>query len=164
MKIEKGFIILNGRKRRNQFVHYGASEYRQDKFKPVKNSPFLAKPRTGGLWVSPIDSKFGWKHWCYREELQEWLKTSCFKLSLKLTARICIIDNYDDLICLPFQPKNEHKIQANFDFEEVAQSYDAIWLTYEGMKKTAFTHPIHTYGWDCETLLVLNKYCFEIVL
>ena len=164
MKFEKGFIILNDRKRRNKFIHYGACEYQQNKFKSVKNSSFLAKPRTGGLWTAPIDSYFGWEHWCHREELQKWLKPGCFKLSLKPTARICIIDNYDDLISLPFQSKNEYKIHVNFDFEEIAQSYDAIWLTYEGMKKTAFTYPIHTYGWDCETLLILNKDCFEIVL
>ena len=38
-------------------IHYGASEYNPELFQPIVNSGWI-KP-VGGLWTSPINSKFG---------------------------------------------------------------------------------------------------------
>jgi hypothetical protein len=44
------------------------------------------------------------------------------------------------------------------DFEALAKEYDAIWLTEKGMWDTRDSAPGQptTYGWDCETIYVMN--------
>jgi len=43
------------------------------------------------------------------------------------------------------------------DYEECATRYDAIHLTDRGQWATRMTHPKNLYGWDCESVLILNK-------
>lgn len=45
---------------------------------------------------------------------------------------------------------------AGLNFIAVSKDYDAIYLTDKGQWKTRNTYPNTLYGWDCETLLVLN--------
>jgi len=42
------------------------------------------------------------------------------------------------------------------DFEQLSKTYDAVWLTYNGERKTRYSNP-DLYGWDCESVLILNK-------
>ena len=41
-------------------IHYGSSKFSERKFWPIRNSDWRVKP-TGGLWTSPVASKWGWK-------------------------------------------------------------------------------------------------------
>ena len=47
-------------------VHYGKNRFIKSKFIKIKNSPYWVKP-DGGLWTSPVDSKWSWKEWCDSE-------------------------------------------------------------------------------------------------
>ena len=72
-------------------IHYGDDRFRPDRFMPIKNHEFV-KPM-GGLWASPEDSQFGWKHWCEAEDFHtERLKDS-FRFTLSKKAKILTIDS-----------------------------------------------------------------------
>ena len=43
------------------------------------------------------------------------------------------------------------------DFKEASKTWDAIFLTEKGQRETRFTHPKNLYGWDCESVLILNS-------
>jgi hypothetical protein len=60
------------------------------------------------------------------------------------------IEDTDDLLWVP------GTYREYIDFEVLAQSVDAVHLTVEGEAKTRYTEPRGLYGWDCETVLVLN--------
>lgn len=48
------------------------------------------------------------------------------------------------------------------DFELLAKNYDAIWLTENGQSETHLYYPINLYGWDCETVLIMNPYSVSV--
>ena len=81
-----------------KYIHYGANKFDRSKFLPIINQDHdWTKPKSGGLWASSIDAKFGWKQWCesedfYTERLQE-----SFQFSLLPNAKVCYIRSYKDL-------------------------------------------------------------------
>lgn len=141
-------------------VRYGSKKFNPKKMGKIKNRSFC-KPE-GGLWVSPVDSKFGWKDWCEVEDFRDCKESNSFKVSFKDDAKVIIIDSYDDLDKLPsMNPYKDIPTLASYgdrfpDFEKLAKEVDAIWLTEEGQWKTRMTNPKNLYGWDCESILVLN--------
>lgn len=52
-----------------QFIHYGHTKFNIKKFDNIKNK-YGNKP-DGGLWLSPVNSKWGWKDWCESERFKE---------------------------------------------------------------------------------------------
>ena len=43
------------------------------------------------------------------------------------------------------------------DFEGMVRAgIDAIWLTAHGESATRFSRPYSLYGWDCESVLIMN--------
>ena len=59
-----------------------------------------------------------------------------------------IIEPYIDLL--------ENGKPMALDFENIARHYDAIHLTPKGQEDTRWSTPHNLYGWDCETILILN--------
>ena len=45
----------------------------------------------------------------------------------------------------------------NIDFEKMSKKFDAIYLTEQGEYKTRFIDRYSLYGWDCESILIMNK-------
>lgn len=37
--------------------------------------------------------------------------------------------------------------------------YEAIWLTAKGQSETHYSNPTNLYGWDCESVLIMNSKC-----
>jgi hypothetical protein len=139
-------------------VHYGSKKYKKSLVKPVRNRNFV-KPH-GGLWTSPVNSKWGWKEWCKSSEFRECNEKNSFKLKFNADAKILIINSYDDLENIP--NKSLCCITC-MDFELLATMCDAIWLTKKGCSETHLSHPLSLYGWDCESVLILNsKYCYQV--
>lgn len=135
-----------------EFIHYGAKEYDPSKFKPVSNR--FAKPK-GGLWGSPVDSEWGWKEWCEAESFADC--NEGFRFKLKKGSKVFIIDSYKDMMDLPFKCYSETEYQVKYlDYESSSRKYDAIWLTEKGQVETQFSEPVNLYGWDCESILVMN--------
>jgi hypothetical protein len=159
IKIKKHLIELDGQTRMNRFIHYGCDVYKPREFKEIQNSTWFETKPEGGLWVCPIDSEFSWQMWSSREEVMVYKLDTCFTLQLKCNAKVYIIRDLDSLkdIVTIDEDKN---IRTNY--EQLALKYDLVWLTNEGRLNTRQTFP-GTFGWDCESLIILNKNCFITV-
>jgi hypothetical protein len=144
-----------------RYVNYGNGVYDLDKWREVKNyegSIGWIKPGTGGLWSSPVDSKWGWKDWCEAEDYDtDLLDEPYFEFSLKEDSNIYVINSVHDLKFFKYCNLSDHYRRCVIDFERAAREYDAIFLTMQGEQETRYSDPYSLYGWDCETLLVLNK-------
>lgn len=137
-------------------VAYGlGSRFRRDRFSPVKNG--FPKPQ-GGLWTSPSDSTYGWKQWAEENSFGD--LTSSFAIEFR--GRVCKIDSAKDLSDIPwFDPIPGKMLSIGSpDVEALAKAgIDAVWLTDEGEQSTRFSEGRSLYGWDCETVYVLNPDC-----
>jgi len=134
-----------------QLVHYGSPIYKSEKFIGISDQPFRTKPY-GGLWTSPINSEWSWKDWCEAENFGD--TSQCF--TLNFVGTVLTIDSYKDMLKLPWI---ESRGIDFVSFQALCASgfiYDAIHLTMKGQNDTRFTHPKSLYGWDCETVLVMN--------
>lgn len=138
------------------YIHYGSPKFDRNRFQPIKNISHFSKPH-GGLWASDIKAKFGWKDLNDHEHFCDCAESNSFKFQLKESANVLTIWNWADVEKLPQQDGEPHKF-ANIlgyypDWEEVLKlGYDAvevyIWYgrgTYDAL-----------YGWDCDSILVLN--------
>lgn len=140
-------------------VHYGHSSFNVNEFKQIQNESYWIKPK-GGLWTSPLNSEYGWKDWNESEMHCECSDDNCFILELNDYCRILVIDSFDDLDdCVSIQYPHYN---TAMDFELLQTKYDAIWLTYRGQIDTRYSQP-NLYGWDCETVLILNPNCCKQV-
>lgn len=144
-----------------KYIVLGKTELKKELFNKDLTNDGINKP-VGGLWSSPYTpgKKYisDWDRFCKEENFdkEDWSKGIIFKL--KDNARIYTIDSYEDLTVLVNKYPNEKSIIRTdaLDFNKIAEDYDAIHLTEEGQWKTRNTYPNTLYGWDCETLLVLN--------
>lgn len=155
------------------YRHYGHDKFDKNMFLKIKNQELRNKPH-GGLWASPTkDVDVGWARWCIQEEFHVDKLDSYFDFKLKDNARVLRIEKTKDLEKLPRVDLYDElvNLQAlntmNFDidFEKIAKNYDAM-LVYmyrdeenKGMKSMYF----ELYGWDVDTLLVLNHEVIEVV-
>lgn len=130
--------------------HYGNTHYNRDLIKPICDVPFRNKPK-GGLWTSPVDSEYGWCDWSKDNEYGD--LSSHFDLDFEGT--VFEIDSVEDMNDLPWiEQGNMHFVS----FEPlVFMGYDAIHLTAKGEQETRLIYPKDLYGWDCETVLVMNR-------
>ncbi len=156
-----------------KLIHYGAKSYKRDLFKSISDIPFSNKP-DGGLWTSVIGSEYGWKEWC--EENSFGKLDSSFELEFE--GSVMKIDSIADMNRLPWI--NSNGIDIDFvSFQALCVPtfyYDAIHLTMLGEERTRF--PISTmkererskfsltrslYGWDCETVLIMNPNSINVL-
>lgn len=148
------------------YIHYGSDEFNPEKFKPIKNKLMSTKPE-GGLWASPIDSPQNWKNWCETEKFHLEKLQKSFTLQLRPNAKVLYINYAERLDLLPKQKPLvglEHFDNWDcLDFEKIAKKYDAIELSLsqettrgqEYWKSLSYK----LYGWDCDSILILNPKC-----
>lgn len=145
-----------------KYIHYGSNKFDVDKFSDIKNSTCFCKPK-GGLWASPIDTDRGWKDWCESENFRECNNDNSFLFTLKDNANVFVINSVEDCRLLPQLPNFNGSFVTDFrktypsllpDFEKMVEDeYDAIEYN---MSKDFGLYWI-LYGWDCDSILVLNK-------
>lgn len=152
-------LLIAGVSRCPLLKHYGATAYLPEKVLPVKNDNWV-KPKEGGLWTSPTDSKWGWREWNDMEQFRDCDERNSFIVRLKENAKLFIIDSFEDLKNAPLLDSHYKRV---LDFEYLATKYDAIWLTAKGQTATHLTGDVDLYGWDCETVLILNPDCCTAV-
>jgi len=136
---------------RLRLLHYGASQYDPNKFAPISDVPFRNKPK-GGLWTSPVDSEYGWRDWCEAESWGDLTKS----FEVEFTGAVYVIDSMQDMNELPWIECDGHSFISFQALCAMGFTYDAIHLTEKGQSDTRFTYPRSLYGWDCETVLVMN--------
>lgn len=136
-----------------ELIHYGAIEYNPEKFEPIRNGGWF-KP-SGGLWTSPVNSKYGWKEFCESEtnELGH-------SFELKFHGKVLTIDKYKDLEQLPWYEPDYGPPSVVWKIVKEC-GVDAVHLTLQGFQQTRLTHPYDLYTWDCETVLVMNPECIS---
>lgn len=138
----------------SEYIHYGHKNFNLSSFIKIKNIEYNTKPQ-GGLWASKIDAKYGWKNWCKDNSFCNCKKENSFSFVLLNTARVLYINYVKDLKSLP---KAEDKLGLNFlswillDFEELAKTYNAIEVNISN----DFDLYYKLYGWDCDSILVMN--------
>ena len=139
------------------FIHYGTTKINKKELKPIENRLFRNKPHNG-FWGSPINSKFGWKDWCSQEDFRKCKIENSIKFKFKRDAMVVVINNYKDLDMLPCKETNLYNfVDYEIDFVRMLKNgIDAIYLTLEGFNELSFSTPKDLYGWDCESVLVLN--------
>lgn len=135
-------------------IHYGSSAYDPSKFKPICDRHWI-KP-DGGLWGSPVSSDHSWMSWCESEEFHmEQLKQS-FQFTFK--GSLFVINSEEDMNRLPWIEPGSMMGYCFVSFEALeACGFDGVHLTDKGERETRWTRPRNLYGWDCESVLVMNK-------
>lgn len=133
------------------YIHYGHKHFDKNLFVEIKNENFV-KPY-GGLWASNIESAYGWKEWTENENFRtnKYSEDNYFKFRLSKEAKILKLKDISDLEKLPKNKGIQSKtLYVCLDFEELKKSYDAIEVYIEKLYWLL-------YGWDCDSILILNK-------
>lgn len=141
---------------KKKYIHYGHKEFLLDRFHPIVNIPHFVKPR-GGLWASPVDAEIGWKDWCEDNDFHCDRLEDSFSFTLRDDARVLHIASVENLTDLP-EIKNWHSMWYTLDFEKLMETYDAVEL--ELFKD--FSLYWRLYGWDCDSILIMNPYVVEV--
>lgn len=140
-------------------VSYGGNgEWDPSKFDPISNARFI-KPK-GGLWTSPIGSEWGWKDWCEAEGFGLDQLKNAFEIDY--TGRTLVIDSLADAAEMPWLLIGNCLRCPDFEAIE-ASGVDAIHLTVNGERETRLVMEHSLYGWDCETVLIMNPATIKVV-
>lgn len=134
-------------------IHYGSESYDDSMFYEISNRHFV-KPK-GGLWTSPVKSNHSWKRWCIENDFHTRSLDKFFIIDIT-GANILTIEGPDQLYDLPSIELSYGMQIRVLDFEKLMKKYDAIHLTEDGEISTRFTE-FNLYGWDCESVLVMNR-------
>ena len=140
-------------------IHYGHKYFDGNLFMEIKNRELGFVKPYGGLWASNINAKYGWKDWCKDNRFRKCSIENSFKFKLKDNTRILRIDNADTLKELPIVDSPYKFTWINLDFEKIKNEYDAIEVLISKDQQLYWV----LYGWDCDSLLILNKDCIELI-
>lgn len=144
-----------------QYIHYGYDSFVKDCFLHIKNRAYFNKPY-GGLWASPIDAADNWFDWCCENNFRMDKLSKSFQFDISPTANIISIASVDDGRKLVSDLPEIFSFDRTFfnipelciDFEKLlSHGVDAI-----SFKLNAETYWL-LYGWDVDSLLVLNPDC-----
>ena len=141
------------------YIHYGATRFIEEYWEPIQNQNWI-KPH-GGLWASAVDAQYGWKDWNENSDYQACDEMNSFKFKLKPEAKLLVIDSVNAL-------KRLHKLQYTvttlvrdvyfLNFERLLEDgYDAIDFQLSKDRELYWS----MYGWDCDSILVMNKDVIE---
>lgn len=142
------------------YIHYGHDHFNINYFSPVKN--FLPTKPCDGLWACDVESNYNWKDWCEDNDF-ELDSNLFFKFKLKENAKILKINDINDLNKIPvisYSPINKiFPKEKIYDFESLNGIYDAIeiFISKDPLLYYRF------YGWDIDSLLVLNPNVISLV-
>jgi hypothetical protein len=144
------------------YIHYGSREFDRGKFKSIENIKYNNKP-SGGLWASPIEGNNNWKDWCEREHFRNCRKNNSFKFVLKGNANVLRVNSCDDLEDIPQFNTAKKQILVNWvlpNFEQLLQDgIDAIEYNLSGDGGLYWA----MYGWDCDSILIMNPDVIEVI-
>lgn len=140
------------------FVSYLKGEYDQKSFKPIQYGGTAATLNKchNGLWACPLESTYGWKQWCEKEDFP--LANDLFTFKLKDNAKIYVIDNYEDLERISTLKDRFGMRYINFK-ELLDNNYDGIYASENAVKSLRYISNSNIQdlsSWDVESLCVFN--------
>jgi len=137
---------------------------------PIENRHWN-KPN-GGLWVSPLleDNVSEWSKWTQEEAFSYNSVSDAFiqEINFHEDSKVLMIDSREDfnkIIEIYGIDNAPYGISSKvFDFEKMSKDWDVVWLTDSGQWETRYDEDDriagpNLYGWDLESMLVLNKNC-----
>jgi hypothetical protein len=137
------------------FVHFGSSRLDRQLFEEISNISYCGglKP-FGGLWGSN-ENGYGWSEWCHDNEFNVDKLEVSFKFKIQEGSRVLNVLN-DELkqysMCQIDFPFNRTPILNHIDWEKVKSDYDAVYIAAGSNNNLYHRY----YGWDCDSILVLN--------
>lgn len=142
------------------YIHYGSKQFDKERFTPIQNCYPRNKP-IGGLWASEVGARYGWKRWCEGENYRtdHYREDNYFKFTIAENAKILTLLCADDVKAMPMLGK-AGVVDYKPDFEEIMSlGYDAIdYRLSDEVGAFAFDSLYWClYGWDCDSILILNK-------
>jgi hypothetical protein len=142
-----------------ELIHYGHNKFDSNEFDPIKNTLHGWVKPFGGLWLSPANNN-DWFNWCIENEFRLHELITSFTVTLKPTAKVLTINSYSDLKFIVEHSKygmSKMIVEGRVpNFENLAQDYDAMYLTKKGLNETHLSLPYNLYGWDCESILLFH--------
>lgn len=135
-----------------EYVHYGNVRFIRERFKPITNKPFFTKPY-GGFWASRVGAIEGWKEWCENEQFRLCEEGNSFRFFLNPLAKVLHVRTPGDLKYRPLLDRQSTWGPKYLDFEAlVKQGWDAVELHLSDWP------PLYDilYGWDCDSILIMN--------
>ena len=145
------------RKLENKFIYFGDIKFDINKWEDVIDTHWI-KP-IGGLWASRKHVPYGWFQWNASNHYMDCSSYNCFEFSLKPEARILTIKSVEDLEALPkHEPEKCFQLLRVFetvylDFNKLKEDYDAIEVFVSSDRRLYRA----LYGWDCDSILIMNK-------
>lgn len=139
-----------------QYIHYGSKNFEPGGIGKVVNIPYFTKPG-GGMWASPIDAEYGWKEWNKDQDFRECDSDNAFTFTVKPDASIVTIKSIEDIECLPKSDarkriSNYEMVRIDFESMRYDLGVDAIELVLSNDRRLYWA----MYGWDCDSILVMN--------
>lgn len=138
-----------------KYIHYGHKSFDRNRFEPIKNEGCLMPKPYGGFWASAVDAKWGWKDWCEDSNFMACTEKNSFSFHLAPTAKVLVIDSIDCLENLPKRKCDDfsHSMWVSLDFEKIRDSgIDAIEYVLSADHRLYWA----LYGWDCDSILIMN--------
>lgn len=144
-----------------RYIHHGSSKFCAKAFVPITNLDVRNKP-LGGLWASPSDAEYGWFEWSMQNGFfTDRLKKS-FEFELSQDVKILELTP-DNVWDLPTQEsvglwdirkrqESHYGMVMGVDFEALAKEYDVLECSITKHPRLYWS----LYGWDCDSILVLN--------
>lgn len=144
------------------YIHYGHERFDRSLFTSVSNCPHNLNKPSGGMWASPVDTERGWYDWCKDKPLFSWKFQTSFRFELSPDARVLELTP-DNVWVLPVDTESVFKrfprgeryslnmVQA-IDFEVLAHDYDVLECSLTDYPELYWS----LYGWDCDSIVILN--------
>lgn len=150
-----------------RYIHYGHSSFDRNLFIPIRNQERWVKPH-GGLWASSVDAGYGWKDWCISNGFKIERLVEYFEFTLSDDTRVLHIYDVAQLSELPQIEGPD--MWCCLDFEQLlSDGYGAVELHLSEEKRDklscVFAKGLYweLYGWDCDSILIMNPDVVEVV-
>lgn len=141
------------------YIHYGHRCFVPDLFEEVRNEEPLCKPH-GGLWASSVNAPYGWKDWCEDNGYFVSNMNESFEFKLRFDAEVYHIHSVEDVRKMPKIAGSGATSWYQHDFEKMlADGIDAIELHLSDDPDLY----MELYGWDCDSILIMNPSVMEVV-
>ena len=162
------------------YIHYGSDHFSPTRFKEITNSPRGWNKPIGGLWASPKPTPSHsdefyytslWKDWCLYNDYKVDRLEKSFEFTLAKNSKVLYLNDvikFNDSNWIFNDESLKSCIEIKFpgalpsilstsiymDFELLKKrNYDAIYVAIDD----DFYYPL--YGWDVDSLLVMNPNC-----
>lgn len=143
------------------FVHYGSKNYDRNRFREAKNDEIPCPKPDGGLWASPIHSKYSWLDWCADNNFRKYSKENCFYFRFGNPWNWMTVHNKKEWEKLPKRDGGDALFSfVDFDIlkeQGVGDGYSicALETRFEDYEEYSECF----MGYDCDSIVVLDDWC-----